>query len=531
MKSFAWLWGLAPLAALIVLPFWLRPAAEGRFADAEAERIVIYTPHTESVKREFEVAFRRYYRAKFDRDIMLDFRSPGGTTDIVRFIRASFTNAFEKEWTAAGNRWSDDVAGAFANSRLGGDASAEARRARAMFLAGDTSMGGDIFWGGGTYDHQQQADAGFAVDAGIARMHPEYFAPEAMAAELSGERIYDAGGRYYGVCLASFGICYNRDRVAELADPTPPDRWADLAEPRFFGVVAVADPSKSGSIAKCFELIVQQAITETLASGGDVAAGWAAGLTRIKRMVANAGVITESASVVANRVAGGESAAGMAIDFYALSTADWLERQTGAPSPLVYVVPYRGSSVSPDPVQLLRGAPNSEAAREFIAFLLSIEGQKLLDFRADTPGGPEKTALLRAPVRRELYEEPYLKYRSNPDYNPYRDAGEVIYHAEWTSPYFNLLRILIRCAMLDVQNELAQAWQAIIAAGGPEAVPEAYAEFSRLPFEYAQAGDMAGKLRVSQEWSALDVARMRREWAVAARDQYRRSAELARAGR
>ncbi len=352
-----------------------------------------------------------------------------------------------------------------------------------------------------------------------------------MAPELSGDRVYDAEGRFYGVCLASFGLCYNPERIREMADSRPPSSWDDLAQPRFFGQLAVADPTKSGSIAKCFELIVQQAIMETVEAGGDVASGWDAGIDRIRRMVANASVVTESASRVVNDVARGEAAAGMAIDFYALTTAEWLGLQFAAPPSLVYVVPHRGSSVSADPIQLLRGAPEAEAAREFIGFLLSLDGQKLLNYRVGTPGGPEKAALRRAPVRRELYAEPYLSWRSDPDYNPYRDAGDVIYHPEWTSPYFGLLRVLVRCTMLDVQEELARAWEDIIAAGGPEKVPEAYREFSRPVFPYREAAMMADRLRVSKDWDARAIAGLRREWAVTAQEQYLRASALAKRGR
>ncbi len=156
-----WLIGLIPLLLLLALPFALRPAPESRPpADSEAKRLVIYTPHTESVKREFEQAFRRWYREKHGRDIVLDFRSPGGTSDIVRYIDDRFTAAFRQEWEAAGRAWTPEIAGAFSAPKLAGDAAPEARQAREMFLAGNTSMGGDLFWGGGTFDHARQASKG-----------------------------------------------------------------------------------------------------------------------------------------------------------------------------------------------------------------------------------------------------------------------------------------------------------------------------------------------------------------------------------
>jgi iron(III) transport system substrate-binding protein len=52
--------------------------------------------------------------------------------------------------------------------------------------------------------------------------------------------------------------------------------------------------------------------------------------------------------------------------------------------------PVGGTVSSVDPIGLLRGAPNREAALAFIDFCLSMEGQKLWNFRPGTPGGPER---------------------------------------------------------------------------------------------------------------------------------------------
>ena len=81
-----------------------------------------------------------------------------------------------------------------------------------------------------------------------------------------------------------------------------------------------------------------------------------------------------------------------------------------------------------DPIGLLRGARNKEAAEMFIAFVLSPEGQKLWNFKVGAPGGPVKYALRRLPVRKELYAPAFAQFRSDPDAQPYEEAKNFHYH-------------------------------------------------------------------------------------------------------
>ena len=195
-----------------------------------------------------------------------------------------------------------------------------------------------------------------------------------------------------------------------------PETWRDLADPRFFNLLSVADPSKSGSANKCFEILIQQCMAEAK----DPAKGWENGLNLIKRIFGNARSVTESASQVVRDVTMGDAACGMAIDSYALSQAAWVKRIAGK-SNVRYITPRGGTAVSADPIQLLRGAPNRIVAERFIDFLLSLEGQKLHCFKLGVPGGPKQYALNRPAVRRELYASKYEDMRFEKDYDPFRN--------------------------------------------------------------------------------------------------------------
>ncbi len=528
---------ILPLALLLSAPLLLRPGTPGRSSVSAggADRLVIITSHTETVRHEFGRAFRRHYREKYGVDVELDFRTVGGTSDTVRYIADRYEAEFRHFWEkdASNPPWSPALASAFSSPRVDPETEKDGRlaAARRKFLGSDVGIGIDIFWGGGTFDHGRQAERGFGVDGGVFDRHPEYFGETVIPQTFGGDVFYDPRGRYYGTCLAGFGICYNPDRVGELGDPSPPAGWADLGSPRFFNGVVVADPAKSGSANKCFETIIQQCMAEQVRRRGaadGVAEGWLRGFSLIKRIFANARSVTDSAGKVPRDIAAGNAAAGMAIDTYGLSEEEWSATLFSGKPKIRYVTPVEGTLVSADPVQLLRGARNLRAAREFLDYVLSVDGQKLWDYRAGEPGGPEKYSLRRPPIRRDLYRPEHRRHFADPGYNPYAAGGKFVYHGEWTGPHFNLIRTLIRCVALDVREELRDAWAAIIDAGGPEKVPEAMAEFDYLPFPYGEAESAGRLLQTGENRGVLDVVRTCRRWSEQAAEHYRRAAEIAR---
>ncbi|MBR7107602.1 MAG: extracellular solute-binding protein [Lentisphaeria bacterium] len=505
-------------AALLAVPFYFRKTDGVPPVEDGADRLVIISAHNKSVRDEYEIAFRKHYKARFGKDIVLDFRSPGGTSDIVRYIEDSYTAKFRQYCEEKNIPWKSEYADIFRNPTM---ASHPIRKA---FLESDVSIGIDVFAGGGTFNHDRLAKRGYAVDGKVKERHPEYFAPGSMPQNFGGDVIYDPLGRYYGVVLTTFGMLYNIDRMQEMADPTPPVRWKDIGDARFFRQVIVADPSKSGSANKCFEIILQQCMAEA----GEPVKGWYNGINLLKRIFANARTITDSASKVVRDVGIGEGAVGTAIDTYGFTEVEWSEKIFNGRSRVVYVTPKGGTAVSSDPVQILRGAPNRKAAEEFVDFLLSIEGQKLHAFKVGTPGGAVKASISRPAVRRELYAPEYRKYLFQPDYDPYKSGADFKYRPQWTGRYYSLLQMVIKSIMLDTHLELQRAWEAIIAAGGPEAVPEAMKYFNALPFSYKEASAAAAKLRKGNGRSAADVAAELRKWNDFARENYRKAEKLAR---
>ena len=506
---------------LLALPFYFRKDSGIPPVASDAERLVIISAHNKSVRDEYEIAFRKHYKAKYGKDIILDFRSPGGTSDIVRYVEDRFTAEFRNAYTANGRTWQSEYADIFRNPAM------SSHPVRQEFLKSDVGIGIDVFAGGGTYNHDRLAKRGFAVDGKVKERHPEYFKESSMPASFGGEVLYDPQGRYYGVVLTTFGMLCNRDRLAELKDPAPPVRWKDIGEARFFRQVIVADPSKSGSANKCFEIILQQ----SMADAGNPVDGWYNGINLLKRIFANARTITDSASKVVRDINIGEGCVGTAIDTYGFAEVEWSKKIFDGKSNVFYVTPKGGTAVSCDPVQIFRGAPNRKAAEEFVDFLLSIEGQKLHAFRVGAPGGAVKSSINRPAIRRELYVPEYREFLFEKDYDPYRSGADFVYRPQWTGRYYSLLQMVIKSIMLDTHLELQQAWRAIIAAGGPEAVPEAMKYFNALPFEYPAASEAAASLRKGNGRTAADVAAVLRQWNEFSRNNYIKAAKLAKEGK
>ena len=121
-----------------------------------------------------------------------------------------------------------------------------------------------------------------------------------------------------------------------------------------------------------------------------------------------------------------------------------------------------------DPIAILRGAPHREIAELFVEYTLTLEGQKILNFRAGTPDGPVQFSLRRLPVRRDFYAHAEWKqWRSDPEANPYGDADQLISRPEWTGDLFREMAFVIRIMVLDTHDELSSAWLAIRHAPEP----------------------------------------------------------------
>ncbi|MEM1049854.1 MAG: ABC transporter substrate-binding protein [Pseudomonadota bacterium] len=161
--------------------------------------------------------------------------------------------------------------------------------------------------------------------------------------------IMDADKHYFSTKLITTGIVYN------TSAPFKPTSYKDLLKPEANGKIAMPSPLTSGAAT-----IHMAALTANPDLGWELYEGLAEQGANPKG--GNGGTY--------KAVAGGEKLFGFVVDF--LPIRNKLE---GAP--VEFVFPTEGVSAVTEPVAILSTAQNPAAAKAFVDFLLSPEGQQL----------------------------------------------------------------------------------------------------------------------------------------------------------
>lgn len=464
--------------------------------DAE-RRISIITPHNETIRREFGEAFQGWWKDKTGETIYVNWLTPGGTSEI-RLVMDSKFAAAEK--------------------------------------SGDPGIGIDVFFGGGDYIFRKQAQKGHLAKLDLFEQHPDWFKPEVIPAKFTGETYYDKDQQWVGVCLSRFGICYNVDALKRRG-LEPPTQWSDLADPKYYGGIALADPTKSGSVARAFEMLIQQQIHETQAQTrrrpGKTqeqynlrvrSEGWDKGLNLIQKIAANARYFTDSATKIPRDVAQGDAVAGMCVDFYGRTYEEMLQKEDGT-SRIRWISPEAGTSMSVDPVAVLRGAPDPEIAQAFVEFLLTKKGQKIWNAKPGTPDGPRHRALRRMPLRKDIYTAENMQHFSDPS-NPYEQTGGFVYQPELTGKGFGALRFIIRVMCLDSHDELKSAWKIISTEGTTKRANKLFSDVTVVSYQNA----MGGIRKQIADGDKIDTANMAVRLGKFFRKNYSLAGKLAKRG-
>jgi len=488
MKTRAWII-FSLLALIIALPMALRRQTATTASRSADDRLVILSPHNESIRQEFGEAFAAHWQKTKGRSIYIDWRTPGGTSEIRMVLDAGFKAADE---------------------------------------TGRKGIGVDLFFGGGEPDFASQAKKGRFAPLRVFESEPQLFGANGPISEtFTGERYYPPDHVWVGTCMSQFGICYNPDVLKRLGIPTPA-KWADLGDPRYAGTLALADPTKSGSVARAFELLVQSEMQHALTAAGEkraeaMDAGWTAGLQLVQRLAANARYFTDSASKIPLDVGQGNASAGMCIDFYGRSFAETLVLKTGEPR-VVWIAPVGGTTLSGDPIAVLKGADSPEVAQSFVEFCLSSEAQTLWFGKPGSPHGPKYRALHRTPIRRDVYTPENLANSTMPDAKPYQDPANFTYQRELTGASFNTLRQLVKIMCIDSHEEMKSAWMALRDAGMPADALAVFSDISLI--SYAKAGKGDPVLDGPDALKAADRASELGKWF---RANYRKAEAMARA--
>lgn len=195
---------------------------------------------------------------------------------------------------------------------------------------------------------------------------------------------FDRDRTYFGTKLITTGIVYH------TAAPRKPTSWKDLTTPDAKGQVVLPSPLYSGAAAIHMSALIGHP---------------ALGMKYYEALARNGAIAVRGNGAVNTAVAGGQKMYGVIVDFMALNA-----KAKG--SPVEFVFPAEGVTAVTEPVAILKTARNPSAARAFVDFILSQDGQLLavkqgyLPARKDVtppPGFPKVDSIRIIPVDLEAY--------------------------------------------------------------------------------------------------------------------------------
>ena len=158
----------------------------------------------------------------------------------------------------------------------------------------------------------------------------------------------DYDGSFTAARLGTLGVAYNTRLVKEA-----PKTWDDLKKPTFKGAFGIANPALSGTAYMSVAVI-----SKTF--------GWG----YFEALRANGAKMGKGSGQVVDDTASGDLLASLAVDYITLDKID-----KGATLALVFPPEML---VIPSPIAIFKNSPNIEAAKKFVDFMLSKEGQTIV---------------------------------------------------------------------------------------------------------------------------------------------------------
>lgn len=201
----------------------------------------------------------------------------------------------------------------------------------------------DVWHGGGAEMYVEAADEGLLAP---------YVSPEAGRIP---EGFRDPADRWTGVYSSMLAFCVAPQALEDL-DVDIPHTWDDLLDPALEGQISTASPRTSGTAYTLMSLQVDRL-------GENVSRDYLAAL------YAQVLQFTRSGTAPAQVVARGETAV-------AITFAPYCEAARAGGSEVEVVPPGDATSYEVGAVAVLADAPHPQAAREYLDFALSAEGQQ-----------------------------------------------------------------------------------------------------------------------------------------------------------
>lgn len=284
------------------------------------------------------------------------------------------------------------------------------------YLSQTQQSGVDVYWSASLHNFIALKNLGAWQKLGISR--------QGLADQLGALPLADPDGFFCATETAGYGFAVNPTYLQQHGLPVP-KTWQDLADARYQGHLALPVPSKVGFAPMMIDSVLQQY-------------GWDQGWAVLAGIAANARLIESGATFITDSIGSGERGIGPAIDFFTASAI-----ANGAPLQFVYPEP---TAYSPAHIAITAASQHADAARQFVTFVLSDAGQKLL-FHPD---------IRKLPVRAAVYADKPDGY-----YNPLAAAERhpVVYDPVRALPRLALNNALFDRLFTDHHQRLQTLWQ------------------------------------------------------------------------
>lgn len=277
----------------------------------------------------------------------------------------------------------------------------------------------DVFWA--------SAPDAFEVLKEAGHLAPIFRRDSAAVVRVGAYPVDDPDGFYKGFAVSGYGIVWNKDYLQRYGLKVPAD-WRDLTDSAYARHIGISAPSRSGTTHLIVESILQSQ-------------GWAEGWATLSEIGGNLATVTARSFGVIDGVMTERFGIGAAIDFLGLS-----KRAMGSPVGFTYPA---GTAFLPANIAIVKRTTNPEAAKAFVDFVLSKEGQMLL-FE------PE---ISRLPVMETLYDSAPDNY-ANPFSDELMNKG-IAFDANLSRQRYQLVNSMFDVMITFRLQALRRTWKSI----------------------------------------------------------------------
>lgn len=243
----------------------------------------------------------------------------------------------------------------------------------------------DIWFGGTGDPHLQAAEQGLTLEYKSEQIKDLHAWAQKQAA--------DSKYRTVGVYLGPLGFGFNKELLAKKKI-NPPASWADLLKPELKGEVQMANPASSGTAYTMIATLVQL-------MGEDKAFDY------MKKLHPNISAYTRSGTAPVKAAARGETT--VSISFVHDVTTEAVNG-----FPVGSATPAEGTGAEVGSMSIVKGGPNTEAAKKFYEWALTPGGQQFglaaKQFQLPSNTKVPKDPRMTDPAKIKLINYDYAKY-------------------------------------------------------------------------------------------------------------------------